>query len=210
MIYGTMMHYETDISLNKKLCLNCEYLNDSEDSICKQCDRKIYTRKPYSLTLTLNYLIATFLFLIPANLLPTMIITSMGIDEGSTIMEGVSYFLKHGEASIGIIIFLASIVVPIYKITVLLFLLTVVRFKLHNLAVFGVKLYRTIRFIGKWSLLDIFVVAIMIGMVQFQTLATVKAGGAAFAFSLVVVLTMLATESFDPRLMFDIERRKKR
>jgi paraquat-inducible protein A len=203
------MHYKTDISLNKKLCLNCEYLNDSKDLTCKQCNQKIYTRKPYALTLTLSYIVATLLFLIPANLLPMMIITSMGIDEGSTIMEGVRYFLNHGEASIGIIIFLASIVVPIYKISVLLFLLIVAHFKLHNLAILGVKLYRTIRFIGKWSLLDIFVVAIMIGMVQFQTLATVKAGGAAFAFSLVVVLTMLATESFDPRLMFDIERRKR-
>ncbi len=208
-MYGIMMHYETDISLNKKLCLTCEYLNDSEDITCKQCNEKIYVRKPHSLMLTLNYIIATLLFLIPANLLPMMIITSMGVDEGSTIMEGVRYFLVHGEASIGIIIFLASIVVPIYKISVLLFLIIIVRFNLHDLAIFGVKLYRSIRFIGKWSLLDIFVVAIMIGMVQFQTLATVKAGGAAFAFSLVVVLTMLATESFDPRLMFDIERRKR-
>ncbi len=203
------MHYETDMSLGKKLCLNCDYLNDSKELTCKQCGMKVYLRKPYSLSLTLNYVIATSLFLIPANLLPMMIITSLGIDEGNTIMEGVSYFLKHGEASIGIIIFIASIAVPIYKMTVLIFLLIIAHFKLHNLSILGVKLYRTIRFVGKWSLLDIFVVAIMIAMVQFQTLATIKAGGAAFAFALVVVLTMLATESFDPRLMFDIERRKR-
>jgi len=204
------MHFETDINLNKKLCLVCEYLNDSEDLTCKQCGHKVYTRKPYSLVLTLNYILASLMFLIPANLLPMMIITSMGIDEGSTIMEGIIYFLTHGEESIGIIIFFASVLVPVYKITVLIFLVIVAKFKLHSLSLLGIKLYRTIRFIGKWSLLDIFVVAIMIGMVQFQSLATVKAGGAAFAFALVVVLTMLATESFDPRLMFDTERRKRR
>ncbi|MEA3522441.1 MAG: paraquat-inducible protein A [Campylobacterota bacterium] len=205
-----MMHYETDITLNKKLCLKCEWLNDSEDTICKQCEHKIYLRKPHSFTITLTYIIAALFFLIPANLLPMMIITSLGIDEGSTIMEGITYFIKHGEASIGIIIFLASIAVPVFKIAVLLLLLLISYFKLHAFAIFGVKLYRIIEFIGKWSLLDIFVVAIMIGMVQFQSLATVDAGGAAFAFSLVVILTMLATESFDPRLMFDIERRKRR
>ena len=210
MIFGIMMHYETDITTHTKLCLKCEYLNSSEDSQCQQCGYKIHLRRPYSIALTLNYIAAALLFLIPANLLPMMIITSAGVDEGSTIMEGITYFIKYGEASIGIIIFLASILVPIYKITVLLFLLSIAYFKWHHLAVFGVKLYRTIRFIGKWSLLDIFVVAIMVGMVQFQTLADVEAGGAAFAFSLVVLLTMLATESFDPRLMFDIERRKRR
>jgi len=210
MTFGIMMHYETDISTHSKLCLKCEYLNSADDFTCKQCGYKIQLRRPYSIALTLNYIGAALLFLIPANLLPMMIITSAGVDQGSTIMEGVRHFIIYGEASIGVIIFLASIVIPVYKIVVLFFLLSIAYFKLHNLAVFGVKLYRTIRFIGKWSLLDIFVVAIMVGMVQFQTLADVEAGGAAFAFSLVVILTMLATESFDPRLMFDIERRKRR
>jgi paraquat-inducible protein A len=202
--------YETDMTQNKKLCLKCELLNDNEQLTCQQCGAKIYLRKPYSLVLTLNYTLAAILFLIPANLLPMMIITSLGIDEGSTILEGIIYFVKHGEASIGVIIFLASIAVPIFKIAALLILVAIAHFKREEFALFGVRLYRIIEVIGKWSLLDIFVVAIMIAMVQFQNLATVKAGGAAFAFALAVVLTMLATESFDPRLMFDKERRKRR
>lgn len=195
---------------NMKLCLKCGLLNEGTRDICKQCGAKIYLRKPFSLALTLNYTFAAILFLIPANLLPMMIITKLGIDEGNTIMEGIIYFIKHGEASIGVIIFLASIAVPIFKIAVLLILVGIAHFKLEEFALFGVRLYRIIEVIGKWSLLDIFVVAIMIAMVQFQNLATIKAGGAAFAFALAVVLTMLATESFDPRLMFDKERRKRR
>ncbi len=209
MIFGIMMHYETDLNTNTKLCLKCECLNSADALTCKQCGYKVYLRRPHSIALTLNYIVAALLFLIPANLLPMMIITSVGVAEGSTIMEGIRYFINYGEASIGVIIFLASIVIPIYKISVLLFLISIAHFKWNYLAVFGLKLYRTIRFIGKWSLLDIFVVAIMVGMVQFQTLANVQAGGASFAFSLVVILTMLATESFDPRLMFDKERRKR-
>ncbi|MEA1919827.1 MAG: paraquat-inducible protein A [Campylobacterota bacterium] len=202
------MYYKTDISENRQLCLKCELLNDRDDLTCKQCGSTLHQRKPYSLALTWNYTIVAMLFLIPANLLPMMIITKLGIDEGNTIMEGIIYFVKYGEMSIGIIIFIASIAVPIFKIGVLLLLLAIVHFKLHNYANVGIRLYRIIERIGKWSLLDIFVVAIMIAMVQFQNLATVNAGGAAFTFALAVILTMLATESFDPRLMFDFERRK--
>jgi paraquat-inducible protein A len=203
MIFGICIMYETDITQNKKLCLKCELLNDDNDITCKQCGAKLYLRKPFSLALTLNYTLAAILFLIPANLLPMMIITSLGIDEGNTIMEGIIYFVKHGEVSIGVIIFLASIVVPVFKIVALLILVAIAHFKLEEFALLGIRLYRIIEVIGKWSLLDIFVVAIMIAMVQFQNLATVHAGGAAFAFASAVVLTMIATESFDPRLMFD-------
>ena len=107
---------------------------------------------------------------------------------------------------IGVIIFLASVVIPIFKIAALLVLLLIIHFRARFMAQLGVRLYRFIQFIGKWSLLDIFVVAIMIAMVQFQNLATVKAGGAAFAFAFTVILTMMATEAFDPRLMFDSRR----
>ena len=204
-----MQSYKTDRSEHKKLCLKCEWLNEYEKERCVQCGAKIYQRKPFSVALTWNYTVAAFLFFIPANLLPMMIVTSLGIDEGSTIIEGVIYFVKHGELSIGIIIFIASIVVPIFKIASLIFMLMIIHFRLGKLSQKGIALYRTIRIIGKWSLLDIFVVAIMIAMVQFQNLATVHAGGAAFAFSLVVVLTMFATESFDPRLMYDIHDKKR-
>ncbi len=200
------MHYQTDISSHKKLCLNCEWLNDIGDVTCKQCGTPVFQRKPYSLLRTWSYTLSAILFLIPANLLPMMIITKVGIDESNTIMEGVIYFVLHGEASIGVIIFLASIVIPIFKIAALLVLLLIVHFRAVFMALPGIRLYRFIQLIGKWSLLDIFVVAIMIAMVQFQNLATVKAGGAAFAFALSVILTMMATEAFDPRLMFDSRR----
>lgn len=201
------MHYPTDIESGKTLCLECEWLSDASERTCKQCGARIYQRKPFSLLRTWSYTIAALLFLIPANLLPMMIITKLGIDEGNTILEGVIYFVRHGEMSIGIIIFIASIIVPLFKIAVLFFLLFVAQLGIVEQAKNGVRLFRLIERIGKWSLLDIFVVAIMIAMVQFQNLASVKAGGAAFAFGMAVFLTMMATEAFDPRLMFDKENR---
>ncbi len=203
MTYGIAMQYESDISQNRQLCLKCELLGEADELTCKQCGQTLHQRIPNSLILTLNYTIAAILFLIPANLLPMMIITKLGINEGSTIMEGIVWFVTYGEASIGIIIFVASIVVPFFKIAVIMLLLFIAYFKVNRWAFVGLKLYRIIKLIGKWSLLDVFVVGIMIAMVQFQNLATVHAGGAAFAFALAVVLTMLATEAFDPRLMFD-------
>ena len=203
MIYGTTMRYTTDIQAGKQLCLKCELLQDLDVVHCAQCGNILHQRKANSLLLTLNYTVAAILFLLPANLLPMMIITNMGVDEGNTIMQGIIWFVLYGETSIGIIIFLASIVVPIFKIMVIIVLLAITYFKWTRLAKMGLKLYRIITFIGKWSFLDVFVVGIMIAMVQFQNLATVHAGGAAFAFAMAVILTMLATESFDPRLMFD-------
>ncbi len=206
MICGMGMYYPTDIESGKTLCLECEWLSDVHERTCAQCGARIYQRKPMSLLRTWSYTIAALLFLIPANLLPMMIITKLGIDEGNTILEGVIYFVRYGEMSIGIIIFIASIIVPLFKISALFFLLVIAQFGIVEQAKNGVRLFRLIERIGKWSLLDIFVVAIMIAMVQFQNLASVKAGGAAFAFGVAVFLTMMATEAFDPRLMFDKEK----
>ena len=203
MIYGQNMHWKNDISEGKTVCHLCGYLDDSNISTCRQCGEGMHQRVSNSLALTWGYVLAATLFLIPANLLPMMVVTAMGTQEGSTIMEGVVYFFAHGDFGLGAVIFIASVVVPVFKLAVVYYLLLIVQFKQHDKALKGVKLFHIIHLIGKWSMLDIFVVALMVSMVQFQGLASIQTGGAAIAFCAAVVFTIIATDKFDPRLMFD-------
>ena len=197
------MNYKTDISEDKLLCHLCGHLHNLTIEECEQCGEKLYQRYPNSLALTWGYVLAATLFLIPANILPMMVVTAMGTDDASTIMQGVIYFFAHEDYGLGAVIFIASVVVPVFKLAVLYYLLLIVHFKQYNKALRGVKLFHIIHLIGKWSMLDIFVVALMVSMVQFQGLATIHTGGAAIAFCLAVIFTIIATQKFDPRLMFD-------
>lgn len=203
MTYGIKMNWRNDIIEEKVLCDLCGHLQDDSVSECYQCGAVMHQRIPYSVALTWGYALAAAVFLIPANLLPMMVVTALGSDEGSTIMEGVVYFMQHGEYAIGAIIFIASVAVPIFKLGVLFYLLLITHFKIHDRALQGTKLYHIIHFIGKWSMLDIFVVALMVSIVQFQSLASIHTGGAAIAFASAVVFTIMATEKFDTRLMWD-------
>ena len=203
MIYGQSMQWKNDISEGKTVCHLCGYLDDVNISTCRQCGEGMHQRVSNSLALTWGYVLAATLFLIPANLLPMMVVTAMGTQDGSTIMEGVVYFFAHGDFGLGAVIFIASIFVPVFKLAVVYYLLLIVQFKQHDKALTGVKLFHIIHLIGKWSMLDIFVVALMVSMVQFQGLASIQTGGAAIAFCAAVVFTIIATEKFDPRLMFD-------
>lgn len=197
------MQWKTDITEGKSLCHLCGYLHEIEIHECEQCGEFLHQRYENSLALTWGYVLAATLFLIPANLLPMMVVTALGTDEGSTIMEGVIYFFSHGDFGLGAVIFIASVAVPVFKLGVVYYLLLIVQFKQDDKALQGVKLFHIIHLIGKWSMLDIFVVALMVSMVQFGGLASIQTGGAAIAFCAAVVFTIIATEKFDPRLMFD-------
>ncbi|WP_300366587.1 paraquat-inducible protein A [Hydrogenimonas sp.] len=204
------MQWITDIEAGKQLCLHCRKLHPLSVHRCDRCGSEVHQRIPHSIAITWSLAIAAIIFLIPANLLPMMVVKSIAGEDAGTIMDGVIYFLEHGEAGIGIVIFAASIFVPFFKLTVLLYLLLNIHLNRSHRAKFGLKLYRIIHFIGKWSMLDIFVVALMVGLVQFKNLATIVTGPAAIAFMLAVVMTMFATEHFDPRLLFDTELKKRK
>ncbi|WP_300361578.1 paraquat-inducible protein A [Hydrogenimonas sp.] len=203
------MRWVTDIEAGKQLCLHCRKLHPLSVHRCDRCGSEVHQRIPHSIAITWSLTIAAIIFLIPANLLPMMVVKSIAGEDAGTIMDGVIYFLEHGEAGIGIVIFTASIFVPFFKLTVLLYLLLNIHLNRYHRARFGLKLYRIIHFIGKWSMLDIFVVALMVGLVQFKNLATIVTGPAAIAFMLAVVMTMFATEHFDPRLLFDTKLKKR-
>ncbi len=202
------MRWRSDIDAGVQLCLHCRKLHPLERQRCDRCGSHLFQRKPHAVIKTFSLALSALLLLIPANLLPMMVVHSLVGNDAGTIMDGVIYFLEHGEAWIGIVIFIASVFVPFFKVTTLFYLLFIVYFRLRDKAHGGLRLYRIIHFIGKWSMLDIFVVALMVGVVQFKNLATIVTGPAAVAFMLAVVATMFATEAFDTRLMFDHETQR--
>ncbi len=177
---------------------------------CPRCDSEVHMRKQHSITRTWALLVAAYLMYIPANVLPVSTITYLGAGEPDTIMSGVILLFQHGDAPVALLLFFASIAVPMLKLVVMSWLAFTVqrrsRWKPRDRTV----IYRLVEGIGRWSMLDIFVIALLVAMVQLQALATIHAGPGAVAFCAVVVLTMFAAESFDPRLMWDVLEEERR
>lgn len=170
---------------------------------CPRCRTWLYPRIPYSLQHTWALVIASAIFYLPANFLPIMHVHALGSTESDTIMSGVLYFIASESYGIALVIFVASVFVPLLKISILVYLLLSIYKGSTERRRERVRLYRLTEFIGRWSMIDIFVVAIMIALVQFQGLAQVEAGAGAVFFILVVVLTMIAAMRFDPRFLWD-------
>ena len=175
----------------------------AHDVRCARCGAPLHTRKPRSLERTTALLIAAAICYLPANLLPIMTVTSLGKVESDTIMSGVLFFIQSGDWPLAIIIFTASIFVPVAKILILSFLLVSVHRSSRWRPVERTRLYRLTEAVGRWSMVDIYVVTITVALVRLGNLATIEAGLGAVFFGAVVVLTMLAAESFDPRLIWD-------
>lgn len=170
---------------------------------CPRCHARLHPRKPASLLRTWVLLIASYILYIPANTLPILSTRALFDAQDSTIMRGVILFWNTGSWFIASLILIASIVVPLTKLLALTFLAISVQRRSAWRPRQRTKLYRLIEFIGRWSMLDIYVVAISVALVQLGTFATMRAGLGAVCFGTVVVLTMMATRSFDPRLIWD-------
>jgi len=170
---------------------------------CPRCGAPVHSRKPRSLERTLAFVIAAAVCYVPANLLPVMAVTSLGKTSADTIMSGVIYFVLHGDWPLAIIIFTASVFVPLLKLMILAMLLITVRSGSRWRPVDRTRMYRLTELIGRWSMVDIYVVTILVALVRLGNLATIEAGAGAVFFGAVVVLTILAAESFDPRLIWD-------
>lgn len=193
----------TDIKMKKALCLHCRHVSSAELEMCPVCDEPLHQRKENSIARTWALSIAAICFFVPANYFPIMKTVSVTTYENNTIIDGVFYFFKHSEFFVGSVIFIASIFVPLLKLVVLFYLL--ISLKIGSRWKLGEKnrLYKMIHVIGKWSMLDIFVIGLMISLVSFGELAEVTTGYAAVSFATMVLLTMFATESFDTRLLWD-------
>jgi paraquat-inducible protein A len=188
-------------------CQVCGLVNhvacDGPTPQCARCAARLHRRIPNSIHRTWALLVAAAFLYIPANMLPVMYSQSIGGTEGDTIMSGVLLFWNGNSRALAIIIFIASIFVPVGKLLALV-VLTVTAQTRSRWAPFGrTRLYRVVEFIGRWSMLDIFVVTLTVALVRFQQLATITPGPGALAFGCVVILTMFASMQFDPRLIWD-------
>ena len=199
------MNYQNDKKLSLVVCTHCGNILNKDNTICNRCDSHLTQRKNHAFIKTICFTLVSIIFLIPANVLPMMNVITLGTIESSTIFDGILYFIDTKSYGIAAIIFIASIMVPIFKLIVLIYLLLVVYLKKIQFARSAMKYFRIIHFIGKWSMIDIFVVALMIVMVQFGNLTSITAGPAAPSFTIVVIMTILATHSFDTRLLWDEE-----
>lgn len=186
-------------------CHACDALSplSAEGQPCRRCGATLHHRKPGSLARTWAFLLAAFILYIPANVLPVMTTQSILGSQEDTILSGVIYLWVSGSNLLAIVVLTASIIVPLLKMVVLTFLLLSVHLRSTWRLRQQTRLYALVELIGRWSMLDIFVVALLASLVRAGALATVIPEAGAAAFGLVVVFTMLASLSFDPRLLWD-------
>ena len=170
---------------------------------CPRCGEELTFRKPQSLQRTWAFLIAAAICYVPANLLPVLTTTTAAGPESDTILQGVVLLWSPTGWPLSLIVLFASIMIPSAKILALAYLtITVQRGAIEN-GRQRVRLYRVVDFVGRWSMVDVFVDAFTAALVQLQPLMSVAPAPGLFFFAAVVVFTMLAVESFDPRLIWD-------
>lgn len=189
-----------------KLCQVCTAIVPLQHKHCSRCQSRVYPRLPGSIQNTLALLIAAVILYIPANLLPIMITVSFGERLESTIISGLIIMWQEGAYPVAIIILIASVIVPVAKILVLLWLCYLTRLSKTSRQRYSTQVYRLVDWIGRWSMVDVLVVAIMAALVRFDLLMTVYPGVGVLVFAAVVIITMLAALSFDPRLLWDTQQ----
>lgn len=205
-----MTTYASARKLGLVSCSDCHLLSRApkvsshEVALCPRCGGELHQRKTNSLARTWALVIAAMVCYVPANVLPMTITSAVGTVSADTIMSGVIYFMQHGSWEIALIIFTASVFVPFLKFAILIYLLLSIQFKSIKRPKDRTRLYRFTEAIGRWSMLDIYVVTILVALVKLGFIAEIEAGPAAIYFAAVVVITMIAAESFDPRLIWDV------
>lgn len=170
---------------------------------CPRCQSKVYQRVPNSLAQSWALLISGFLLYIPANVLPIMTLNHAGVMRTDTIMSGIINLANIGMQPIAWIVFIASILVPLLKMIALTLILLAVQFNWQRNVCLRTRMFQMIEYVGRWSMLDIFVISILLGIVKFNKVASVDIEPAALLFALVILLTMFAALRFDSRLIWD-------
>ncbi len=171
---------------------------------CSRCGSALHKRKPNSIAASWALTIAACILYIPANLYPIMTVVRFGQGEPSTILGGVELLIHTGMWPIAALVFFASIVVPVMKLICLVYLLLSVHWRVTWRPRDRTLLFRVIEAVGRWSMVDIFMISILVALVSLGSIATVEPGAGAIAFAAVVIITMQAAMAFDPRLIWDI------
>jgi paraquat-inducible protein A len=184
-------------------CPTCEAVNidKGKNNICRRCGTPIYKHQYFKTEKSWAFLITAIVAYIPANLYPMLITKQFGTSDGSTILGGVILLWEHGSYPIAAIIFVASIIIPVLKFLILFYLLISVKYPLgKDKKVNKHKLYYMTEVIGPWSMIDVFVVAILAALIHMENIE-ILAGTASTAFALSVFFTLLAAHAFDERLI---------
>jgi paraquat-inducible protein A len=184
-------------------CHTCGKVSPVAMGRCPRCDTPLHLRKPDSVNRTMAFMLAAAALYIPANFLPMMTMVELGDTTENTIIGGILYFWDTGAYPIALVILTASIIIPLLKIVALSWLCLAASGKLHPSPTVLGRIYWLTELFGRWSMIDIFVVGILVALVQVGNYMTVTPGPGALAFAGVVVLTMFAAMSFDPRLLWD-------
>ncbi len=189
------------------VCHSCAQLNrrteEPVDLECARCGAALHWRKPDSLLLSWILLAMAMVLYVPANMMPVIESGSLFGSQRDTILSGVIFLWNTGDWLIASIIFVASIVLPGAKLAGLTMLLYTAQRRSKWRPALRARVFRAMEAVGRWSMVDIFVVAILVALVQFRAIAEVQAGPGAVAFAAVVILTMFAAMAFDPRLIWD-------
>jgi paraquat-inducible protein A len=186
-------------------CETCGLVSvpEPDDPRCPRCDSALHERKPDSVARTWALVIAAAIFYIPANYYPVLTVVQLGAGQPSTILGGVEELVTAGQYPLALLVFFASIAVPVLKLVGLSTMLITIQTGRTGWLRDRVRLYHVVRFIGRWSMIDIFMESLLGALVAFGSVITIEPGVGALAFCAVVILTMFAAETFDPRLMWD-------
>jgi paraquat-inducible protein A len=188
-------------------CETCALLSrpidGSELGHCRRCGGKLEWRRYHSIQYTWALVVAAAICYIPANILPVLNTTTLGSTDSDTIMGGVALLYTTGSWPLALIVLIASVMVPLGKLIALSYLLISVQRGSIQSNRDRTRLYRLVEIIGRWSMLDVFVDTFTVALIQLQPLMSVEPGPGVLFFAAVVVLTMIAAESFDPRLIWD-------
>jgi paraquat-inducible protein A len=185
-------------------CQSCGIVNFAlPGDICRRCDNILDDRKPASILRSWSYIIAAAILYLPSNLFPVMTLSNLVRSQQFTIMGGIFELFDRGLWPFGILVFFASILIPITKLLLMSYMLILTHFSSEEHLFGRTVAFRVVDFIGRWSMIDVFMISILVALVRFGKFSNVQAGFGATCFAGVVVLTMTAAISFDPRLMWD-------
>jgi paraquat-inducible protein A len=199
----------TGLRDDRLACTMCDLIvpRTSEGAPCPRCEAPLHRRKPDALRRTVALVIAGYLLYIPANLLTVLTVVRFGTEEHNTILSGVFELIREDLWPLAVIVFVASIVLPLTKLFGLTWMLLEIQLRSARLLRTRTRLFRMIDVVGRWSNIDVFMAAVLVAVLQFGALTTVRVGQGLVAFAAVVVITMFATVAFDARLMWDAARR---
>lgn len=184
-------------------CTRCTRVWPLGTPTCARCGSALVSRDPLSLSRVWAWWVAGLMAYVPANLWPMLHTRALGHDQASTIVGGAVELIHHGAWGVGLIIILASVLIPASKFIAIAALARAVRHGAMTSARTRHRIFEFVEYIGRWSMIDVFVVAILTALVQLSVVASIEPGPAALAFALSVIFTMFSAQAFDPRLIWD-------